>query len=226
MARAARRKTAILDTDVVDASRLMRTHESGGAARPAQHCVERLEPAAEKRKGRWTVAIAAGVLAAAVIYLASASALAGLGVPGAQSIESLQLERRAVAAFSRWLQVSGRAGGELEEADDQPANPANAPPADAYDGLYAGTATTRADSHVVTFKVKVTDGIGSGTQSRPDCGAAPVALKVSPSGHVSGMALVFGSTCRKTELTIRGRAVAGTLQLRLGSQYLELSPAN
>ena len=211
MARAARRRTAILDTDIVDASRLMRAHESGGAA---------------KHKCRWTVAIAAGVMAAAVIYLASASALAGLGVPGAQSIESLQLERRAVAAFSRWLQVSGRAGGELDEADDQPANPANAPPADAYDGLYAGTATTKADSHVVTFKVKVANGIGSGTQSRPDCGTAPVALKVSPSGHVSGMALVFGSTCRNTELAIRGRAVAGTLQLRLGSQYLELSPAN
>jgi hypothetical protein len=241
MARPARRRTAILDTDVVDASRLTRTHESGGAARPVQHRVGRLEaavadaaaaatpapaPDAEKLKRRWTVAIAGGVLAAAVIYLASASALAGLGVPGAQSIESLQLERRAVAAFSRWLQVSGRAGGELDEADDQPANPANAPPADAYDGLYAGTATTQADSHVVTFKVKVTNGLGSGTQSRPDCGTTPVALKVSPSGHVSGMALVFGSTCRKTELAIRGRAVAGTLQLRLGSQYLELAPAN
>jgi hypothetical protein len=232
---------AILDADIVDASRLMRTHESGGAARLEQHRVERLEPAAAnaaeaatpalapdaaKRKRRWTAAIAGGAMAAVVIYLASASALAGLGVPGAQSIESLQLERRAVAAFSRWLQVSGRAGGELDEADDQPANPANAVPADAYDGLYAGTATTRADSHAVTFKVKVTNGLGSGTQSRPDCGTAPVALKISPSGHVSGMALVFGSTCRKTELAIRGRAVAGTLQLRLGSQYLELSPAN
>ncbi|MGZ5910234.1 MAG: hypothetical protein ACXWLB_10185 [Reyranella sp.] len=196
---------------MVDSSRLMRAPESGGA---------------ERRKRRWTVAIAGGVLAAAMIYLASASALAGRGVPGAQSLESLQLERRAAAAFSRWLQVSARAGGERDEADDQPANPANVPPADAYDGLYAGQATTQADSHVVTFRLKVTGGIGSGTQSRPDCGTAPVALKVSPSGHVSGMALVFGSTCRKTELAIRGRAVAGTLQLRFGSQYLELSPAD
>jgi hypothetical protein len=160
MARAARRVAAILDADVVDHSRLMQTHE-----------------------GRWaTIAVAGGVLAAIVIYLASASALAGLGMPDVQSIERLQLERRAVAAFSRWLQASARNGGELDEADDQPANPANAPPADAYDGLYAGAATTKADSHVVTFKVKVTGGIGSGTQSRPDCGTAPVALKVSPSG--------------------------------------------
>ena len=204
MARAARRRTAILDADVVDHSRLMRKHE-----------------------GRWaTMAVAGGVLATIVIYLASASALAGLGMPDVQSIERLQLERRAVAAFSRWLQASGRNGGEQDEADDQPANPANAPPADAYDGLYTGTATTRADSHVVTFKVRVTNGIGSGTQSRLDCGTAPVALKISPSGNVSGMALTFGSTCLKTELAIRGRAVAGTLQLRLGSQYLELAPAN
>jgi hypothetical protein len=230
MARAARRIAAILDATVVGHSRVMRKHTSGWVARLEHHRVERLAPAAapdaEKRKGRWAVAIAGGVLAMVVIYLASASALAGLGVPGAESIERLQLERRAVAAFSRWRQASAREGGEQDEADDQPANPLNAPPADAYDGLYAGTATTRADSHLVIFKVKVTNGIGSGTQSRLDCGTAPVALKVSPSGKVSGMALVFGSTCLKTELAIRGRAVAGTLRLMLGSQFLELSPAD
>jgi hypothetical protein len=203
MARAARRRTAILDADAVD-------RFADG----------------KKRWSRWAVAIAGSALAAVVLYLASASALARLGMPGAESIERLQLERRAAAAFSRWLQASARADGERDDADDQPANPLNAPPVDAYDGLYAGTAITRADRHVVTFRVKVTNGIGSGTQSRLDCGTAPVAFKVSPSGHVSGMALVFSSTCRKTELAIGGRAVAGTLQLRLGSQYLELSPAD
>ncbi len=175
-----------------------------------------------KRRSLWAIAIAGGVLAAVVVYLASAPrpppALAGLGV------ERLQLERRAAATFSRWQQALN--GGEQDEADDEPANADNAPPADAYDGLYTGTATTRADSHVVSFKVKVTNGIGSGTQSRLDCGTAPVALKISPSGDVSGMALMFGSTCLKTELAIRGRAVAGTLRLRLGSQFLELSPAD
>jgi hypothetical protein len=206
MARTARRRTAILDAD--------------GATAPDR------KKRPENRKRRWAVAIAGGVLAAAVLYLASASALARLGVPGAESIERLQLERRAVAAFSHWLQASARIGGEQGEADDAPANPLNAPPADAYDGLYTGTATTRAGGHVVTFRVKVTNGIGSGTQSRLDCGTAPVALKISPSGKVSGMALVFGSTCLKTELAIRGRAVAGTLRLMLGSQFLELSPAD
>ena len=42
-------------------------------------------------------------------------------------------------------------------------------------------------------------------------------------GSVTGLALMFSSTCLKTEMAIRGRAIGGTLQLRLGNQYLELS---
>jgi hypothetical protein len=99
MARAARHIAAILDATVVGHSRLMRKHASGWVTRLEHHRVERLEPAAvpdaDKRKGRWAVAIAGGVLAVVVLYLASASALAGLGVPGAESIDRLQLERRA-----------------------------------------------------------------------------------------------------------------------------------
>jgi len=196
---------------------------SAAAARPTT------APDEERGRGRWALLIAGGVLAA-VVYFASAPRLppvvAGLGVPAAESVERRQLERRAAAAFSRWLQAQGRNGDEQDEAEDEPANPLNLPPADAYDGLYTGTVTTRADGRVVTFKVRVTNGIGSGTQSQRECGTAPVALKISPSGQVTGMALVFGSTCLKTELAIRGRAVAGTLRLTLGSQFLELSPSD
>ena len=177
------------------------------------------------RGGRLAFAIVAVALAALVAYLASAPrpppALA-LGVPGAQGVDRLLVERRAEAALGRWWQN----GAEPDEPDDEPANAANAPPPDAYDGLYTGTTTARADSRVVTFRVKVSNGIGSGTQSRLDCGTAPVALRISPSGEVSGMVLIFGSTCLKTELAIRGRAVAGTLRLHLGGQFLELSPAD
>jgi hypothetical protein len=48
-------------------------------------------------------------------------------------------------------------------------------------------------------------------------------LTISLSGDVSGMVLVFGSTCVKTELAVRGRAVGRALSLRLGGEYLELS---
>ena len=246
MARAARRTTAIRDADAIDRSRLGRPHETGRvehsapaqvpdaaealaaavALRQAAAATRSAAHAAAKRKGRWSGAIALGALAALAIYLVSASALAGLGAPGADGFARGPFERRAVAAFSHWLRASARNDSELGEADERPVNPLNAPPADAWDGLYAGTMTTRADSHLVTFRVKVADGIGAGTESRLDCGTAPVALRISPSGKVSGMALVFGSTCLRTELAIRGRAVAGTLQLRLGSQFLELSRAD
>lgn len=52
---------------------------------------------------------------------------------------------------------------------------------------------------------------------------APITLKVSSTGKVTGLALMFSSTCLKTEMAIRGRAIGGTLQLRVGTQYLELS---
>jgi hypothetical protein len=69
----------------------------------------------------------------------------------------------------------------------------------------------------------VTNGVGAGALSRLDCGTAPLSLRISPLGDIAGMVLMFGSTCLKTELAIRGRAVVGTLRLRLGNQYLELS---
>ena len=175
--------------------------------------------------GRWAGAVAWAALLIGVAWLALVPrpqpASAGWRAPAAGSFDLAQLEKRAEAAMARW---QGR--GEPDEPDDEPANPANAPPADAYDGLYAGMTTTRLEGRVVTFKLKVTNGIGSGTQSQRECGTAPIALKVSPFGNVSGMALMFSSTCLKTELAIRGRALGSTLLLQLGSEYLELSKPN
>ena len=118
------------------------------------------------------------------------------------------------------------AGAPPHEIDDEPANLENAEPIDAHDGLYVGMVTTRADGRVVTIKLKVTNGIGSGTQIQRECGVAPITLRVSSMGNVTGLALMFSSTCLKTEMAIRGRAIGGTLQLRLGNQYLELSKPN
>ena len=86
--------------------------------------------------------------------------------------------------------------------------------------------TTRSEGRLVTFKLKVSNGIGSGTLIQRECGVTPITLKVSSTATVTGLALMFSSTCLKTEMAVRGRAVGGSLQLRLGNQYLELSRAS
>jgi hypothetical protein len=133
----------------------------------------------------------------------------------AEIFDPAQLERRAEAALERWRPV--------DADDDEPANFENAEPIGIHDGLYVGTVTTRVEGRVVVIKLKVTNGIGAGTQSQRECGVAPITLKVSSTGNVSGLALMFSATCLKTEMAIRGRALGGTLQLRLGNQYLELA---
>ena len=148
--------------------------------------------------------------------------LTGAQAARAEISGRLEVERRAAASFASWQQKQGMNATVQGELGDK-ATKVGKEAADIYDGLYAGIATTGAHDHAVSFKVKVTNGIGSGTQSRLDCGTAPMALTISPSGDVSGMVLMFSSTCVKTELTVRGRAIRGTLRLRLGSQYVELS---
>ena len=168
-------------------------------------------------------AIACAALLLGGIYVAVAPwpspAAAGRPALVTESLDPALRERRAEAALERWRQWPGAA----DETDDEPANAENGEPAEAYDGLYVGMATTRADGRVVTVKLKITNGTGAGTQIQRECGATPIMLKVSPTGNVTGLALMFSSTCLKTEVAIRGRAIGGTLQLRIGNQYLELS---
>jgi hypothetical protein len=176
------------------------------------------------RNARWIGAIitwVAFLLGAA--YIASvpsqSSAHAAWYVPDAKPLDRTALERRAETAIRVWSRDS-------EVTEDEPANAENAGPLDAYDGVYVGMVTTRGEGRVVTFKLKVANGVGSGTLVQRECGVTPITLKVSPTASVTGLALMFSSTCLKTEMAIRGRAVGGTLQLRLGNQYLELSRAS
>jgi hypothetical protein len=177
--------------------------------------------ARDERGMRRASAIVGTALVLGGIYIALAPrpspAAAGWHAP-AEAIDPVLLERRAEAALERWRPP--------HEIDDEPANLENAGPIDAHDGLYAGVVTTRAEGRVVTIKLKVTNGIGSGTQIQRECGVAPITLRVSSTGNVTGLALMFSSTCLRTEMAIRGRAIGGTLQLRLGNQYLELSKPN
>jgi hypothetical protein len=174
---------------------------------------------------RKAVAIAWMVLLAGAFCLALTSrppvAPAASRLPvRAEGLSRLELEERAETAMARWQQDQN---GELNEPDGDAKPPDSAPSTNAYDGVYAGAATMRADGRPVTFSVKVTNGIGSGTQMRRDCGSAPLSLRISAWGDVSGMVLIFSSTCLKTELAIRGRAVGGTLLLRVGNQFVDLT---
>ncbi len=176
--------------------------------------VIRLDSLHRPRLRLWLGTIAGIVLLILVLLLVPPPA--GWRVEAAEPFGRRMLELRAESALAYWHRSTA-------EPDDESANADNVGSAEAYDGVYAGAATTKAAIHPVTIKVKVANGVGRGTQSRPDCGTAQVALRISPSGAVSGMMLIFGSTCLKTELTIRGRAAGGTLLLRLGSQYVELA---
>lgn len=162
----------------------------------------------------WAGTIAGIVLLITVLLLVPPPA--GWRVEAAEPFDRRLLERRAEAALTYWRRSAA-------DPDDESANAENVGPRDAYDGLYAGTATTKAAMHPMKLRVNVSNGVGLGTQSRPDCGTAALSLRISPSGDVSGLMLIFGSTCLKTELAIRGRAVGGALLLRLGSQYVELA---
>ena len=170
---------------------------------------------------RWPIAFVLAAPLAIAMWLAlappSRPALATAHAAVTERFDRGQLERRAEAAFVRWQQVLG-----LPDEHDGWANAGSLQQADVPDGLYTG-ATMRADGGDVTFEVGMAGGIGAGTQSRVGCGTAPMALRITPAGEVSGMVLIFGESCVKTELTIRGRAGAGVLMLRLGSQYVELS---
>lgn len=162
----------------------------------------------------WVGMIAGIALLMSALLLGGAST--GGRVAAAATFDGEVLEHRAETAVARWLH-------DQSESDEQPANGDDTGPGRVHDGLYAGTVTTQLGIHVVTFRVKVANGIGTGTQSRLDCGVAPLSLRISPSGRVSGIALIFGATCLKTELAIRGQAVGGVLLLRLGNQPLELA---
>jgi hypothetical protein len=176
-----------------------------------------------KRTSLWPVLVAA-LVALGVFYLADAprSPPAVASVPRRTAEELQRLQEDAVAAFAFWREGKAQEEAEPEEPAGPDAKADSAVPTDDYDGVYTGTFTIRAAGHLGTITVRVSHGAGSGTQNRLDCGTAPVSLRISSSGDVSGRMLVFGSTCLKTELAINGSALPGTLRLRFGSQYVEL----
>jgi hypothetical protein len=177
-----------------------------------------------KRTSLRLAVIVAALMALGVFYLAGTgrSPPAITNVPRLTAEELQRLQQHAVADFALWQERRAQEEAEPDEPADQDAKADDATPTDDYDGFYTGALSMRADGHIANIAVRVSHGVGSGTQNRLDCGTAPVSLRISSSGGVSGRMLSFGSTCLRSEFAIRGRAVAGTLLLRFGSQYVEL----
>src|SRR5262249_40449463 len=103
------------------------------------------------------------------------------GLPRVTAEKHLHLQEHAAAAFVLWQKGEGQEEAEPDEPANTLVKAANAAPSDDYDGLYTGSVTRRADGHVCTTTGMVTHGVGVGTQSRLDCGATPVSLKISSS---------------------------------------------
>jgi len=96
------------------------------------------------------------------------------------------------------------------------------PPIGIYDGIYSASVTTRRSGRLSAFRIEVRNGVGSGMESRFDCGLARFSIAISPGGEVSGMGQIFSPTCLKIALPIAGRAIGGTLQLSFGGESVVL----
>jgi len=190
---------------------------SAAAARP-------IPPDKRSRTSLWLAVFVAALVALGVFHLVDAprSPPQVTNVPRLTAEELQRLQQHAVAAFALWQERRAREEAEPDEPADHETKAGNATPTDDYDGVYTGALSMRADGHIANIAVRVSNGVGSGTHNRLDCGTAPVSLRISSSGDISGVMLIFGSTCLRTELAVRGHAVPGTLRLRLGSQYVEL----
>jgi class 3 adenylate cyclase len=176
------------------------------------------------RTSLWLAVLVAALVALGVFYLVDVPRAppAVTNVPRLTAEELERLQQHAVAAFALWQEQRAQEEAEPDEPADQDTKADNAAPTDDHDGFYTGVLSMRADGHIANIAIRVSHGVGSGTHNRLDCGTAPVSLRISSSGDISGVMLIFGSTCLRTELAIRGHAVAGTLRLRFGRQYVEL----
>lgn len=125
-----------------------------------------------------------------------------------------------------------RGEGERRKAEDEararsvanaPALPAStsAPAAGPFDGTYAGffspsgPVALRA-SATSSISLRVANGAGSGTMTSASCGAAPLSVRISPSGAITGDARGVDASCAQFPLVIQGQASNGQLRMTFG----------
>lgn len=104
-------------------------------------------------------------------------------------------------------------------------SPATPPPAEpsagstTFDGSYRGTFDQNGirpgDSGPRGMMLQVTGASGSGTLSSTVCGTAPISVRLSPTGEISGNATAFDAACQRLPMSVKGKAGEGRLQLQL-----------
>ena len=89
----------------------------------------------------------------------------------------------------------------------------------AFDGSYRGTFDQNGirpgDSGPRGVTLQVAGNSGSGTLSSTVCGSAPISVRLSPTGDVSGNATTFDAACQRLPMSVKGRVGEGRLQLQL-----------
>lgn len=88
-----------------------------------------------------------------------------------------------------------------------------------FDGSYRGTFDQNGirpgDSGPRGMMLQVAGKSGSGTLSSTVCGSAPIAVRVSPTGDISGDMTTFDAACQRLPLSVKGKVGEGRLQLQL-----------
>ena len=130
--------------------------------------------------------------------------------------QSLALQREGVAAIARLEEEKKKAEEEKKKVDEE----AKARPAVAasFDGTYSGTfapsgtvGPTSGGSHAITLRVAGNDGAGTMVSAR--CGSAPITIRISAAGDVSGETTGLDASCSRFPLAVQGRVANGRLQL-------------
>ena len=96
-----------------------------------------------------------------------------------------------------------------------PAGPAGAAPSPptGFDGAYGGSVSVPGGTRPMT--IRITGATGSGTMTHPVCGAAPLTVRVSPAGDLSGDATAFDNSCSRVSSSISGRVANGQIQFNI-----------
>ena len=131
-------------------------------------------------------------------------------------------ERAALTLFtnrgdhSTTLDRSG-GGASPAPAQTQPNVASTGPSAVLADGTYRGSIHQRlrdGGGPIAQLAVQMTNGSGTGTVTIPNCGATPIALKVGPSGNVTGEYKYYNAwNCDPRVARITGQADGGRLTL-------------